>query len=137
MKKLILISALLFSFNGWAEEDIEIKTSFSLYFKYLSDISEDLHRCAEMYIAIYGYIFQNPESLFKTGTPEQWLVGGTKGKPSATAIAAIKGAEHFVGLKLDEVNKIFEGEIKAFKANIAGLKLEYLGANKPLSIPSR
>ncbi|MGY8985263.1 MAG: WD40/YVTN/BNR-like repeat-containing protein [Sphingomonadales bacterium] len=65
------------------------------------------------------------------------LVGGTKGKPSATAIAAIKGAEHFVGLKLDEVNKIFEGELKAFKATVTGLKLEYLEANAPLSIPPR
>ena len=81
----------MFSFNGWADEDIEIKTNFSLYFKHLSDISEDLHRCAEMYIAINGYLFQNPESLFKTATPEQWLKSAGDATIWAVGIEAIIG----------------------------------------------
>ena len=73
MKKLILISALLFSFNGWAEEDFEKLTNFSLYYKDLRDVSENLHRCSELFTALGGYLEENTESsLFSSFTSEQW-----------------------------------------------------------------
>tara|TARA_Y100000590_G_C15587720_1_gene964799 strand:+ start:598 stop:1071 length:474 start_codon:yes stop_codon:yes gene_type:complete len=78
MKKLIIISALLFSFNGWADEQVETATlkNFSIYFKHLIDVSDDLHRCAELYTAFYGYGTQNPESKISQVTkPEDYLKG--------------------------------------------------------------
>ena len=107
MKKLLLISALLLiASNGWADEDFEKKTNFILYFKYLSDISEDLHRCAEMYTAINGYLFQNPESIFKTASSEEWLKSAGDATIWAVGIEAIIGKPNKVDSFQERFNRI-------------------------------
>ena len=74
MKKLILISALLSSFNGWAHESQENLYNYSIYYKHMVDTSEDLQRCADMFIGYYSYGSENPSSKYVQNTkPEGFL----------------------------------------------------------------
>ena len=98
MKKLILISVLLFSFNVGKTEllmDPDTKKNLSIYFKHLIDVSDDLSRCAELNTAFYEFGSQNPESIyFQTAKPEDYL----KGAEELTMMAA--GLQELLGLPL-------------------------------------